>query len=347
MSDLSRKREAFGILERLWQARADDYAVCAAWHPDGETLFVGDAGGVLSAYDVSQGRRRWSTRAHPGGILAMAMHPAQSVLATAGQDGVARLWNTDIGRSIHELVGDAAWVEHLAWAPDGQHLASASGRHLRVWDLGGRLLARSAAHASAVSAVLWSNERELVTACYGRVSFWDAASGRLQDKLDWKGSLVSMVMSPDGAIIACGSQDNTVHFWRRETKQDSMMSGYPNKPKALAFDRTSTFLATSGSEAVTVWNFQGSGPEGSVPNVLAVHVLPVTTLQFARRRARLASGAKDGGVLIWDLNHDGGGDPVGGGIVTGPVESVTWRHDDRLLAAIDADGGISVWHCGQ
>ena len=77
-----------------------------------------------------------------------------------------------------------------------------------------------------------------------------------------------MVLSPDGDIVACGSQDNSVHFWRRSTEEDSMMSGYPGKPSALAFDDTGTLLATGGGEAVTVWSFQGSSPEGTRPGVL-------------------------------------------------------------------------------
>merc|ERR1711991_803748 len=59
-------------------------------------------------------------------------------------------------------------------------------------------------------------QRKLATACYGRVSFFEAASGKLSQKLEWQGSLVSMVLSPDGDIVACGSQDNTVHFWRKD-----------------------------------------------------------------------------------------------------------------------------------
>ena len=68
-----------------------------------------------------------------------------------------------------------------------------------------------------------------------------------------------MVLSPDGDIVACGSQDNSVHFWRRSSGQDSMMSGYRGKPSALAFDSSGMLLATSGGESATVWCFEGDG----------------------------------------------------------------------------------------
>ena len=65
------------------------------------------------------------------------------------------------------------------------------------------------------------------------------------------------------------------------------MSGYPAKPSSLAFDDTGTLLATGGGEAVTVWSFQGSGPEGTRPGVLEFHVQPVTR-RFPSLPARCA-----------------------------------------------------------
>ena len=155
-----------------------------------------------------------------------------------------------------------------------------------------------------------------------------------------------MVLSPDGEIVACGSQDNSVHFWRRSTEQDAMMSGYPGKPSALAFNDSGTLLATGGGEVVTVWSFQGGGPEGTRPGELEHHVQPVTTLAFARRGMRLASAARDGAVVVWSLQRDGNGRPIGSAVLAGIGEELYWRPDGRALAALDARGGVTVWRIG-
>jgi len=178
------------------------------------------------------------------------------------------------------------------------------------------------------------------------VSFFDASTGEVRQKLEWMGSLVSMVLSPDGDIVACGSQDNSVHFWRRSTGQDSMMSGYPGKPSALAFDDTGTLLATGGGEAITVWSFRGRGPEGTRPGVLQHHFQTVTALAFARRAMRLASGARDGRVVVWSLGRDGYGDPIGDAPVADVVGTLYWRPDGRALAALDAQGAVTAWRVG-
>ena len=94
---------------------------------------------------------------------------------------------------------------------------------------------------------------------------------------------------------------------------------------------------------MTVWSFQGSGPEGTRPGVLDLHVQPVTTLAFAPGAMRLASGDREGAVVVWSLQRDGEGDLIGAGVVAGAVAELYWRPDGRALAALDARGGVTVW----
>ena len=337
-----------GVLRRGWSAEVGDYAMAGGWTLRGEALVVGDAAGGVYAFDGTSGATLWTQRGvHDGGVLAVAMHPNRPEFATAGQDGRVLVWSAADGRvSVAIDIGNG-WVESVAWSPDGTWLAASCSRQVHVHGADGANMWRSDDHPSTVSAIAWSGTEELATACYGRVSFFEAVTGELRQKLEWIGSLVSLVLSPDGDIVACGSQDNSVHFWRRSTEQDSMMSGYPAKPSALAFDDSGTLLATSGAEDVTVWSFQGRGPEGTRPGVLEHHDENVTALAFARRGMRLASGARDGDVAVWSLRRDGHGDPIGSASVADVVGDLYWRPDGRALAALDAQGGATVWRVSK
>ena len=337
-----------GVLRPGWSASVDDYAIAGGWTAHGEALVVGDAAGGVYAFDGRSGKTIWAQRGvHEGGVLALAVNPNRPAFATAGQDGRVLVWSAAEGRVSTAIDVGSDWVENVAWSRDGERLAASCSRQVHAYGADGERIWRSDDHPSTVSAIAWSGTEELATACYGRVAFFDAATGELRQKLEWTGSLVSMVLSPDGDIVACGSQDNSVHFWRRSTEQDSMMSGYPGKPAALAFDGTGTLLATGGGEAVTVWSFQGSGPEGTEPGVLEHHAQTVTTLSFARRGMRLASGARDGGVVVWSLGRDGHGDAIGAAPVADVVGALHWRPDGRALAALDAQGGATVWRVGD
>ena len=318
--------DPMGILQEGWSASVADYALAGDWTLDGEILVIGDAAAGIYAFDGMSGKSTWAfEQTHDGGLLAMAVHPSGTTFATAGQDGRILIWSApeaEIKQVIE--VGDG-WVEKLAWSSDGLRLAASFSRRVYVYTTTGEKVWQSDNHPSTISAIAWSSTGELATACYGRVTFFDTVTGEVRQQLEWKGSLVSMVLSPCGDIVACGSQDRSVHFWRRSSGQDSMISGYPGKPTALAFDDSGTLLATGGGETVTVWSFQGSGPEGTRPGELELHVKPITALSFAKDSMHLASGGRDGGIVVWSLQKNGESGPIGAAFVASVIAGVCWH----------------------
>lgn len=335
-----------GVIRAGWQTLVGEYAIAVEWIGDGQAVAVADAAGGLYGFEGASGKPRWALpAAHEAPIMAMTRSPKGDALASAGQDGCVQVWDAASGeRRIRLPFPDKNnWVEHVAWSPGGRYLAAASGRKVRVWSAAGELVWSSEAHPSTVSAIAWATEHELAVACYGQVVFYAVPAGTSNQRLEWKGSLVSLALSPDGSIVVCGSQDNTVHFWRRKTGQDSMMSGFPNKPSALAFDARGELLANGGGDQVTVWSFADGGPEGTEPGLLELHAGPISALAFAHRGRRLASGGRDSGVVVWELDSYGDGDPIGVAMVSRVVEALRWRPDDRALVAIDGAGSVHCW----
>lgn len=119
------------------------------------------------------------------------------------------------------------------------------------------------------------------------------------------------------------------------------MTGYPFKPRALAWDSRSTMLATGGDAKVTVWRFDGKGPEGTRPIVLDAHRAQVTCLAFAPKKAMLASAGHDTGVIIWRPRESRA--PLAYALAEDRVEAIAFRPDGARLAAIDASGRVFVW----
>ena len=334
-----------GMLHEGWTAEVNDYAIVCGWALDGNAFLVGDAAGGLYAFEGKSGNSLWQRKSvHEGGLLALSIHPEGHIFATAGQDGQVMIWGAKGGESTKTLKLGRGWVEHLKWSPDGRFLSVVFSRYVYVFDIDIQEHWKSKEHPSTISAIAWSKSNELATACYGRVTFFDVNSDQINQKLEWKGSLVSMVLSPNSDIVVCGSQDNSVHFWRRSTNHDSEMTGYPGKPSHLAFDSTGTVLATGGSDRVTVWSFQGNGPEGTTPGELVLHSEPVSSLAFSHGGMLLASGSRDGSVFVWFLQKDGQGDPVGGAFAGELVSQIAWRPNDGALAAVNAKGGVTVWN---
>ena len=333
-----------GMLHEGWTAQVNDYAVVSGWALNGKIFLVGDAAGGLFAFEGTTGKILWQQdNIHDAGLLAMSINQGGEIFATAGQDGCVCIWDSYKGQKINTIELGKSWVEHLKWSPDGCLLAIASSRNVYIFNPEGEEKWCSEKHPSTVSAIGWSKENELASACYGRVSFYDVIANKLNQKLEWKGSLVSMELSPNGDIVACGSQDNTVHFWRRSTGDDTEMTGYTGKPNHLSFDNTGTLLATGGSERVTVWSFKDNGPEGTIPGELGHHTEPISSLSFSNKGMLIASGSRDGSVVVSYLKDNGDGDPVGAAFSGDHVSGITWRPDDCALAAVNASGAIKVW----
>ena len=332
-------------LEPRFRLGAGDYVTALEVARDGRVCVIGLGDGRALGVDLGTGREIFSVSAHAGGVLGVSLSPDGQRLATCGQDANAKLW-TESGALLRELPGGGgSWVEHIAWAPAGGRLATASGRNVRVWTSEGDPLAERGPLSSSVTGLAWrSDGTGLAASCYGGVHILPFVPGAKPRQLEWKGSLISLAWSPDAKIIACGSQDSSVHFWRLASGQDSEMSGYRFKPKALAWDSESKLLATSGDATITVWDFRGKGPEGTRPLELRGHGGLCTRLAFAPRSGLLASGSQDGSVLLWEPRRSPR--PRRFGFLEEEVTGLGWSPEQQTLVGSDASGTVCAWQIG-
>jgi WD40 repeat protein len=321
---------------------AGDYVAALEVARDGLLCIAGLGNGRVLGIDLGTGKEAFSVRAHDDGVLRVSISPDGQNFATCGQDSVAKVWARD-GSLICELPEcGGSWVEHVGWAPVGGRLATAAGRKIRIWTDQGEPLVQSEQFASSITGLAWRSDGTGVAGCcYGGVHILPLVAGAKPRHLAWKGSLISVSWSPDTKVIACGSQDKSVHFWRLSSGRDSQMSGFPFKPQALAWARDSKQLATSGDATISVWDFRGKGPEGTRPRSLRGHRSVCTRLVFAPKQDTLASGSQDGSVLLWETRH--GERPRRFAFLDDEVTGLAWDAKHDALVGSDASGTIRAW----
>lgn len=333
-------------LSPRWKRDAGDYVVAAEITRDGRLCVVGAGDGRVLGIDAETGREVFSQLAHEGGVLGVSLAPDGKSFATCGHTPSAKVWRTT-GELVRELPGGGAqWVEHVAWAPVGGRIATGAGRRVRVWSADGSATAEPIAEPeplpSTSSGLAWRTDgTALAATCYGGVHIWPFVPGAKPRRLPWKGSLISLAWSPDARVVACGSQDSSVHFWRLASGEDSQMSGYTSKPKALAWDAESRLLATSGDATVTVWDFRGKGPEGTRPIQLEGHKAVCTQLAFSPKKGVLASGSQDSSVVLWEPRR--GTRPLRFALLEDEVTALSWHPEHHGLLGGDASGTLCFW----
>ena len=334
-------------LRLAWKATLPDHVIGVCWSPDSLQLAAAAVSGPVTIFDAN-GKTVHQLPGHGFGTAALAWQPGGTLLASAGQDGKVRLWDTTTGSEAKPLDGGAAWVEQVAWSPGGHLLAASAGKKVRVWDAAGNLVRELPPQAGTVMDVAWRpGTNALAVLAYGAATVFDPASGSEPiQTFAWKGSPLRMAWSPDGKVLAHGNQDATVHFWQYESSEDLQMWGYRTKVRELGWDFTSRYLATGGGPVVCVWDCGGAGPRGTKPLMLEGHDNNLTAVSWQGRGYLLASAGLDGRVMLWQPANKK--EPrVGSFHFEGSeATALAWSPDDKSLAAGSGAGTVAVFRAG-
>ncbi len=342
------KKSTPNRLHLVWRGEVPDHAIDIAWSASGHQLAVAAVSGPVRIFESVSGTVQRDYTGHGFGTAAIAYHPTEPILATCGQDGKVRIWDTAFGDEKHCFEGGAAWVERLAWNAEGTILASAAGKKVKLWDYpSGTLRREFSNHASTVADLAWRPQSNaLAVAAYGAIAIYAPENPEPTKKFEWRGSALKLSWSPDGKLLAHGNQDSSVHFWYADSGRELHMSGYPSKVRELSWDFTGRFLATGGGDVICVWDCGGNkGPEGSTPKMLEGHNATVSAVAWQRRGFLLASGDGDGRVIAWQPANRTA--IIGGATLEGTeISALAWSPDDKFLAVGSGLGAVAVFRVG-
>jgi serine/threonine protein kinase len=117
---------------------------------------------------------------HHALMRCVTFSPDGRLLATAGDDSTARIWDALTGKQLHVLSGHSDGVNAVAFAPDGRILATgASDQTVRLWNVAtGESLAILRGHNDGVTALAFSPDGKWLASATG----WLANGGDHADR---------------------------------------------------------------------------------------------------------------------------------------------------------------------
>jgi WD40 repeat protein len=233
---------------------------------------------------------------HTGAILASAADEARIV--TGGDDGQVIATDLDGKPKIIATDEKKRWIDHVALGPDGT-VAWSAGKTAFVRTNKGEL--RQLDVASTVAGLAFAPKGlRLAVAHYNGATLWFAnAAGAKPEMLEWKGSHLGIAFSPDGKFLVTTMQEPMLHGWRLADAKHMRMSGYSARVRSLSWTADGEFLATSGSEQLILWPFDGKdGPMGKEPRLMAQSPARVSVVACHPRQPVVAVGYADGAVIL-------------------------------------------------
>jgi WD40 repeat protein len=233
---------------------------------------------------------------HAGGILASVADGAR--ILSGGDDGTLVQTEADGAHRLLAADDKKRWIDQLALAPDGV-VAWSAGKTAHVLTKKGE--ERSFDAPSTVAGLAFAPKGfRLAIAHYNGATLWfPNAAGAAPQKLEWKGSHLGVIVSPDGRFVMTTMQEPTLHGWRLADGQHMRMSGYSARVRSFCFTAGGDYLATSGSEQLILWPFDGKdGPLGRQPTLMAHRASRVAVVACHPKQPVVAAGYADGAVLL-------------------------------------------------
>jgi WD40 repeat protein len=276
---------------------------------------------------------------HSGGILCTASDGGRVVMG--GDDG--KLVSVDAKGAATELARDAKrrWIDNVALHGDGAI----------AWSVGKTAFVRSAKGEeksfdapSTVGGLAFAPKGlRLAVAHYGGVTLWFPNMAAKPEFLEWAGSHLGVLFSPDNKFLVTAMHEPAMHGWRLADNKHMRMSGYPGRVKSMAWSVGGKFLATSGADTVIMWPFASKdGPMGKEPAMLAPMQARVTAVACHPKQDILAAGYSNGAILM--VRMEDGGELLVRSPGEAAIAALAWNAKGGVLAFSDeaGDAGLLV-----
>ncbi|MCI0737445.1 MAG: sigma-70 family RNA polymerase sigma factor [Gemmataceae bacterium] len=275
-----------------------------AFSPDGLTLASSSVDQTIRLWDLVKGVELRRLEGHQGTVGAIAFSPDGRTLVSGSADKTLRVWDVDSGKEVRRL-GDetlpgVTWP--VAFFSDNRSVATRDQKDaLRLWDaVTGQELIREWLPQRVTAVAFSADGTKMIAARAGSpiMQLFDVALGtEMRQFRGHRGTVDSLVFSPDEKTLASSSADGTIRFWDVATAQEQCraITGQHNH-SGLVFSPDGATLAAGWDTMLRLWDTR-SGKELSGFG----HRGQVRSVAFLPHAQTLVSTGSDKTVRFWEI----------------------------------------------
>lgn len=205
----------------------------------------------------TEGEKLQSWREHLGLVTALAFHPQDGRLASAGQDGTVKLHSLPDGRLTANFKLYREEVTALAFRPDGL-LAAGGSETIKIWNVDTGRVHDTLNPGEAVRSLGFGPDNLLLWADYGG----QAEVRRLtshQRLFEIKDSTGGAAISPAGGTLAVASGHDVDLYDLRTGRVTGAVRGQP-RMRSVQFAADGGTLVAAAEGSVHLWDLQSGQP---------------------------------------------------------------------------------------